>query len=150
MLTLRSANESDAGSVARILVSSRLEYLPFAQSAHSPEGVRRWVENSLISSGGVVVAQLDGEDVGVLATSTDDGIGWIDQLYMAPGHVNQGGGTQLLNHALGILPRPVHLWTFQENHGAIRFYERHGFKAIRYTNGEDNEERCPDILFEMT
>ncbi|MGQ7847056.1 GNAT family N-acetyltransferase [Granulosicoccus sp. 3-233] len=148
MLQLRSASEGDAESVARILVSARLAYLPFAPSAHSPDAVRRWVGNNLIPSGGVVVAQLDDENVGVLAISESGGIGWIDQLYMAPGHVNQGIGSQLLEHALSLLPRPIHLWTFQENHGAIRFYQRHGFKAIRYTDGAGNEEKCPDMLFE--
>jgi hypothetical protein len=28
-----------------------------------------------------------------------------------------------------------------------RFYERHGFVAARRTDGRDNEERAPDILY---
>lgn len=95
-----------------------------------------------------MIAQFDNEDVGVLATSIADGIGWIDQLYLAPGYVGRGIGAELLNYALSLLPRPVRLWTFQENDRAIRFYEHYGFKAISYTNGEDNEEKCPDILYE--
>jgi hypothetical protein len=46
------------------------------------------------------------------------------------------------------VPSPVRLYTFQENTGARRFYERHGFVAIQFTNGETNEEHCPDVLYE--
>lgn len=147
-INLRSANNDDTETVARILISSRLEYLPFAKSPHSSDGFSRWVGESLISSGGVVIAQLDGEDVGVLATSVSEGAGWIDQLYLAPCYVGLGIGAELLAHALSVLPRPIRLWTFQKNDMAIRFYEHYGFKAIEYTNGEYNEEKCSDVLYE--
>ena len=39
------------------------------------------------------------------------------------------------------------LWTFQSNHGARRFYERHGFVAVQHTDG-DNEEGAPDVRYE--
>jgi hypothetical protein len=39
------------------------------------------------------------------------------------------------------------LWTFQQNDGARRFYERHGLRLIRLTDGEDNEEKTPDALY---
>lgn len=148
-LTLRTADSQDVDSVFRILNTSRLEYLPYAKSPHSNEGIRGWVSGHLIPSGGVVIAELAGEDVGVLSTSVDDGIGWIDQLYLAPGFVNQGIGSELLTHALNELSRPVRLYTFQQNEQAIRFYKRHGFSAIEYTDGEGNEEKCPDVLLEL-
>jgi GNAT superfamily N-acetyltransferase len=89
------------------------------------------------------------EIVGMLAASREAGVGWIDQLYLAPHHVGNGIGTLLLAHALKTLPSPVRLYTFQANHGARRFYERHGFKAIAFTDGQGNEERCPDVLYEL-
>lgn len=148
-MLIRKALIEDAESVVQILRESRLAYLPFAKPQHSLEGDRRWAREKLIPTGDVVILSLDGVDAGVLATSVSDEIGWIDQLYLAPGYVGQGYGSALLNHALGVLPKPIHLWTFQENDKAIRFYERHGFTAIKYTNGEDNEEQCPDVLFEL-
>ena len=39
----------------------------------------------------------------------------------------------------------LELWCFQANTHARRFYERHGFKAIRFTDGHDNEERARDV-----
>ena len=44
-------------------------------------------------------------------------------------------------------PDGLQLWTFASNVGAQRFYERHGFVAIRRTDGRDNEEGAPDILY---
>ena len=38
------------------------------------------------------------------------------------------------------------LWTFEANHGAIRFYEAHGFTTSETTDGSRNEEHLPDRL----
>lgn len=147
-MSLRSASEDDAPTVALILISSREAFLPYAKSPHSEKRIHHWVSTILIPTGGVVIAQCDGLDVGVLATSRSEGIAWIDQLYVAPGFTSRGVGSEMLNHAMGILEKPIHLWTFQQNSRAQRFYERHGFKAIKQTDGQDNEEKCPDVLYE--
>jgi len=96
----------------------------------------------------VVIAQFEGTDVGVLATTVDDQYAWINQLYLAPGFVGQGIGKYLLDHAFKVLPRPIRLWAFQENDRAIKFYEKNGFYSVKYTDGEGNEEKCPDVLYE--
>jgi len=41
----------------------------------------------------------------------------------------------------------IRLWTFQRNAGARAFYQRHGFTAEEETDGTDNEEREPDVLY---
>jgi GNAT superfamily N-acetyltransferase len=64
------------------------------------------------------------------------------------GFVGRGIGGLLLAHVMRTLPAPVRLYTFQANHGARRFYERYGFVAIAFTDGQANEERCPDVLYE--
>jgi GNAT superfamily N-acetyltransferase len=85
--------------------------------------------------------------VAVLATSEEQTGSWISQLYILPGWNGKGIGTRLLQHAHSTLPKPIHLYTFQENAGARRFYERNGYKAVEFTDGRDNEERCPDVLY---
>ncbi|ARN21825.1 hypothetical protein A4W93_19055 [Piscinibacter gummiphilus] len=87
--------------------------------------------------------------VGVLATSQADGVSWIDQLYLLPGFVGKGLGALLLRHGLVSLARPVRLYSFQANAGARHFYERHGFCAVAFSDGSMNEERCPDVLYEL-
>ena len=43
----------------------------------------------------------------------------------------------------------IRLRTFQENLGARRFYEQHGFKIIEFSDGSGNEEHYPDMLYEL-
>ena len=149
-VALRPAAAAEAGAVAEILLASRQAFLPYAPWAHADAAGPRWRGHVLIPSGGVTVACSDGVIVGVLATSSDAGLGWVDQLYLAPGHVGHGIGSLLLAHALRTLPLPVRLYTFQANHRARRFYEHHGFRAIAFSDGRDNEEGCPDVLYELT
>jgi GNAT superfamily N-acetyltransferase len=148
-LLLRPATSDDAPAIAEVLIQSRAKYLPFAPSAHRPDDVRAWVANRLLPTGAVTVAGHQGEVVGVLATSSLEGISWIDQMYVRPGWVGRGVGTQLMEHAHRLLPRPIRLYTFQANAGARRFYERHGYRAIEFTDGQSNEEQCPDVLYEL-
>jgi hypothetical protein len=67
------------------------------------------------------------------------------------GSVSLSDSSALLRprHAHGLLPLPIRLYTFQQNTGARRFYGRHGYVEIAFINGEDNEEACPDVLFEF-
>ena len=147
---LRPAVKSDASAVAEVLLESRRVFLPYAPMAHSTAAIHQWVKDTLLPSGGVTVACASGNIVGVLAVSEAEGMAWIDQLYVLPAFVGHGIGALLLQHGLAQLPRPVRLYTFQANAGARRFYERYGFKVLAFTDGSTNEERCPDVLFELT
>ena len=122
MLRLREATADDVAIVEHILSTSRSEFLPYAKSPYSPDEIRQWIASCLIPSGNVVLAQLEGEDVGVLATSVTEGVGWIDQLYILPGYVGRGIGTALLRHAQKQLPGSVCLWTFQQNQRRHTFF----------------------------
>jgi ribosomal protein S18 acetylase RimI-like enzyme len=147
---LRSASAADAAAVADVYLASRRAFLPYAPIAHSEVEVRDWIAATLIPSGGVTVAIVQDELVGLLAVSVDaGGTGWVDQLYLSPGATGRGIGARLLDHALAALPRPVRLFTFAENTGARAFYERHGFSAIEFGDGAGNEEGCPDVLYEL-
>jgi GNAT superfamily N-acetyltransferase len=149
-LLLRPATSADELAVAEVLIQSRAEYLPFAPSAHPPDDVRAYVAKRLVPSGGVCVAEHQGTVVGIVATSRMDGVSWIDQMYVRPGWVGQGVGSQLLAHAHRLLSRPIRLYTFQANTRARRFYERHGYTAVEFTDGQTNEEHCPDVLYELS
>ena len=148
MVELRIANLTDAASVAEAYLAARKRFLSYAPLAHSEEEVRHWIREELIPRGGVYVAVEDGVILGMLALSKDQEFGWIDQLYLRPESVGRGIGSLLLEHAKAVFGPPVRLYTFQENHLAIRFYERHGFHPIACTDGGWNEEGCPDVLYE--
>jgi GNAT superfamily N-acetyltransferase len=87
----------------------------------------------------------DAAMVGVVAFRRD----WIDQLYVLPNDHNRGFGTELLRVAQRSFER-LHLWTFQRNVQARRFYEQKGFVLVTETDGARNEEKEPDALYLWT
>jgi ribosomal protein S18 acetylase RimI-like enzyme len=146
---LKSATASDSGRIAQLLIDARAAFIPYAPSAHTDEEVRSWVAASLVPSGDVILASANGATVGVMATKQECDCSWITQMVVDPAHVGHRIGSSLLAHALRVLQPPIRLYTFQANTGARRFYERYGFRAIRFTDGRANEENCPDVLYEF-
>jgi GNAT superfamily N-acetyltransferase len=144
---LRSAILEDSEAVATVLIESRRAFMPFAPSAHPEPDVRQWVRSTLLPTMRVLVWEEEKNVVAVLAMSAGLSESWINQLYVLPGWNGRGIGTKLLLHAHLLLTQPIHLYTFQENTGARRFYERHGYKAVEFTDGQGNEEKCPDVLY---
>lgn len=145
---LRPASGHDAPRVAQLLIDTRSKFMPYAPPAHSDDEVREWVAATLVPGGGVMVAEVHGRVLGAMATARD-GCAWITQMAVDPTVVGRGLGSTLLAHALRMLPRPIRLYTFQANGAARRFYERHGFAAVAFTDGQGNEEHCPDVLYEL-
>jgi GNAT superfamily N-acetyltransferase len=144
----RRATEADAVAVAEVYLRSRKSLVACAPLVPSDESVHDWIRQKLIPGGNVTVALLDGVVVGFIAVSRSNECSWIDQLYLLPTHIGRGLGSALLDHARNELPPPIRLYTFQCNDGARHFYEHHGFRAIAYGDGSNNQERCPDILYE--
>jgi ribosomal protein S18 acetylase RimI-like enzyme len=145
---VRAANSNDANAVTNVLMESRREFLPYAPTPYSCEETLAWVENYLLPTERVTVAVIHCKIVAVLAVSENDDEAWVDQLYVLPGYQNQNIGSSLLDIAHESLKRPIRLFTFQQNIGARRFYERHGYKAKAFSDGQGNDEKCPDVLYE--
>lgn len=145
----RPATQSDAPGVADVFLASRKTFLPFAPPAHSDADVRQWIADVLIPSGNVTLAMNGSEPVGMMALSRDNLFGWIDQLYLHPSAVGRGIGSQLLELAKQELGPLIRLYTFQANTASRRFYERHGFRPVAFSEGHANEEHCPDVLYEL-
>jgi GNAT superfamily N-acetyltransferase len=101
----------------------------------------------LIPSTQVWIVEKNSVIIGMMAIAEKQKINWIEQLYVLPKTTEQGVGSLLIAKAKS-LNLPIRLRTFQENLGARRFYERHGFKIIEFADGSENEEHCPDMLYE--
>jgi ribosomal protein S18 acetylase RimI-like enzyme len=149
IVALRRATAVDAARVAGLLIDVRTAFTPYAPSVHSDDDVRAWVRSELIPSGRVTVAESSTDVIGMIATACDGGCSWITHMAVDPSWVGRGVGSKLLTERMRTLTRPIRLFTFQANLGARRFYERHGFRAVRFSDGESNEERCPDVLYEL-
>ena len=142
-LQIRKADPADAAAIAVIHRSARRAALPYLPGLHAPDEVLAFFRDRVLARCEVGVA-MDGNAtvVGFYALSE----GWIEHLYVAPSHQGRGVGSRLLRHAMGRGPA-LQLWTFQRNAPARRFYERHGFVAVKETDGLGNEEKEPDVLY---
>ena len=116
--------------------------LPLLAGLHTPDEDRAFYRTQVFSSCQVWGAEKQGKLVGIIAFRE----GWIDQLYVLPDAQGQGLGGDLLAVARATFT-PLCLWTFQCNRRARRFYELNGFVALRETDGSDNEEKEPDVLY---
>ncbi|OHX18115.1 GNAT family N-acetyltransferase [Chromobacterium sphagni] len=147
MITLRTARQNDADALAEIYLGCRRD-MRYAPLMHSDQAVRQWFAGVLLPAGNVWLAERDGAIAGFVACSMQDGALWLDQLYIRPGLQGRGIGRALLDHVLRQGAAVCRLHVFQANPGARRFYEAHGFTLLSLGDGRDNEERCPDALYQ--
>ncbi len=142
-VAIRAATPDDAASVADVWWRSRQAAIPAIPApVHDEADVVRWVADVLIPAGGTWVALEDGRVVAMLSLSP----GWIDQLYVEPPSQGRGAGARLVHLAKERSPGGLELWTFESNAGARRFYECHGFTAVEWNEG-DNEEGAPSVRY---
>lgn len=139
-MILRAATDQDVAPIARIMGDWCAD-TPYIPPLHTRDEDRTFIAG-VIAKQDVMVAELDTHVQGFIARDGDE----IGQLYLAPEARGRGIGAALLEQMKTRADR-LSLWCFQANTGARRFYERNGFVAERFTDGEGNEERLPDIRY---
>jgi GNAT superfamily N-acetyltransferase len=139
---IRPAAPEDVAAIAELYERS-FATLSFLPTLHTLDEHRAWF-GQVVAELEVWVWEQESAIVGFIAL--DDAM--LDYLYVEPEVTGRGIGSALLKHAKERRPGGFTLWTFQQNEGARRFYERGGLHAIRFTDGEDNEEQKPDVLYE--
>ena len=141
---IRPYETADEARVAGIwLAAGRDEYtyLPRFQ-ALDEEGARR-VFRDIIASESDVWLEVDGSCIrGFVALQGS----CIDRLYVDPAFQRRGVGTALLRHARERCPDGLELYTHRQNRRACRFYEKHGFRAVRYGISPPPES-VPDVEY---
>ena len=141
--SVRRAEQADYGTATEVLLRSRHASVPaIPPLAHLDEEVKAYFVGTAMPVAEVWVAEVDDAVSGVLVLNGS----WIEQLYVDPDWTNQGLGTALIERAKVECPEVLDLWTFKSNRRAQRFYERHDFRAVGGTNG-DNEEGEPDVHY---
>lgn len=138
--SLRPATPEDADAIAAVF-SPSLRLLDFLPALHTVAEDRWFIENVILVTCAVTVAERDGRLVGFLALDGSE----VRLLYVHPESIGTGIGGALIEHAKS-LPA-LELWCFQANTRARRFYEAHGFVAVEFTDGTRNEERTPDVRY---
>jgi GNAT superfamily N-acetyltransferase len=143
MIEIRRATQDEAPAIADLYWRAREAAVPaIPPGVHDRDDVHRHFATTVLPNHETWAA-VEGDDIiGLLVLRP----GWVNHLYLAPGRTGAGIGKRLLDHAKQLQPDGLDLWAFQSNTGARRFYERHGFVAVRFTDG-DNEEGSPDVLY---
>jgi GNAT superfamily N-acetyltransferase len=138
----RQATLDDADGIAAVF-SSSLRLLTFLPVLHTVEEDRRFIENIVLKECEVIVAEGDPGIVSFLALNGEE----IRLLYSHPDFIGSGAGSLLLDAVKKSSVVALELWCFQANERARRFYEERGFRAVRFTDGRDNEEKVPDVRY---
>ncbi len=138
---IRRAGPEDVDAIAAVFGRS-FGSLTFLPQLHTPEEHRAFFAR-VVAAEEVWAWEEDGAIVGFAAF--DDTM--LNHLYVAPEHTGRGIGSALLARVKSRRPGGFTLWTFQDNAGARRFYDRHGFRAVELTDGAGNEEKMPDVRY---
>ncbi|MER7055733.1 MULTISPECIES: GNAT family N-acetyltransferase [unclassified Streptomyces] len=144
VVVLRRAVTTDAGAAAGVWLRSFATALPTVVRPRTDEEVQDYFRHVLVPLRETWVAEAaDRAVVGVMVLEE----GELSQLYLAPDWRGRGVGDRFVALAKDRRPEGLSLWTFQVNTPAHRFYERHGFTAVEWTDGAGNEEREPDVRY---
>ncbi|MFG2130261.1 GNAT family N-acetyltransferase [Streptomyces sp. NPDC048751] len=142
-VALRRAATTDAAAAADLWLRSFAAALPTVVRPRSDDEVRAYFRDVVVPLHETWVAEAAGAVVGLMVLDGEQ----LSQLYLDPVWRGRGLGDRFMALAKERRPGGLALWTFQVNKPAHRFYERHGFSAVEYTDGRDNEEQEPDVRY---
>ncbi len=141
-LLLRIAVANDTDAIARVF-SPSFRLLTFLPELHTVEEDRWFIENVVLKKYEVTVAEHHDSIVSFLARQNEE----IRLLYTHPDFIGLGAGSLLLDAANMTGVAALELWCFQSNGYARRFYEARGFRPIKFTDGQHNEEKTTDVCY---
>ena len=141
-MILRPAEIDDMVGVANTFFISRRVSLPFLPQQHTREQVADHFCDTVWKTDEIWV--IDEHDIIAGFAARHDG--WLNHLYILPDYQGQGFGLQLLEKAQEGWDE-MQLWAFQKNTRARKFYEKRGFTVTKLTDGADNMEKEPDVLY---
>ena len=122
-----------------------IDFVPAADLSadlHTVEDDKRFIANVILNECEVRWQKMIAGIVAFLARQE----GEIRLLYTRPDRIGMGAGTQLIDAAKGTGIGALELWCFRANERTRRFYEARGFRAIRFTDGAQNED-MPDVRY---
>jgi 8-oxo-dGTP pyrophosphatase MutT (NUDIX family)/GNAT superfamily N-acetyltransferase len=140
---IRRAVVADAVGCAHVYRRSKAFGLAEVPEPHTESEVATWMAEVAIPTMDVWVADVGGVVVGQMMLAP----GWLHHLYIDPAWMGRGLGDRFMVIARQRQPDGLQLWAFQSNARGRRFYERHGFAAVEFTDGAGNEERWPDVRY---
>lgn len=143
-IEVRPIEEGEVGAVIALWHETKIvayPYLPLEQSRTIEEDTWFFSEHILPKSS-IWLAVQDGEIAGFLALQGS----YIDRLYVHPSRQGQGAGSALMAKAMTLSSSGLELHTHVQNEQARRFYERRGFRAVKFGISPPPES-APDVEY---
>ena len=141
---IRPFDRSVEPRVAEIWLKAGLEeytYLPGFQALDEKKALK--VFHEIIAQKCDIWLEADNERIhGFMALQGS----YIDRLYIDPVFQRQGIGTSLIQYAREKNPDGLELCTHQQNSRACSFYEKLGFRAVKY-GVSPPPESIPDVEY---
>jgi GNAT superfamily N-acetyltransferase len=144
-MNLRLATHEDLDAIARVF-SPSVRLLTFLPELHTPDEERWFMEHVLFPECKITVTEIGGAIISFMARADRE----IRLLHTHPAFIGRGAGKLLIEDAKVSGEQELYLWCFQANILARHFYERQGFIAAEFTNGQRNDEKTPDVRYVWT
>ena len=112
------------------------------RKGHTFEEDQAYFRDVILVHNDVWVVEVDATPVAFMAIAGD----FIDQLYVHPDYQRIGLGESLLAHARTLSPERLWLFTLQVNTNGQAFYEKNGFRAVKFGVSPAPESE-PDIEY---
>jgi ribosomal protein S18 acetylase RimI-like enzyme len=138
---IRTYETEDLHETVTLWWETRRSVFPYIQEKYTFEEYTSHFRDVAVKNQ-VWIAQLDNKIIGFMAMRDN----CIQHLYVSCNCQRQGVGKALLEIAKQHSPTQLSLYTFQKNIPARTFYEKHGFKAVKFGLSPDEGE--PDIYYE--
>ena len=143
-MRIRAATPEDVDAIAEVFIAS-FATLTFLPRLHTDAETSDFIANKVLREQEVLIAEQNGGIVGFVAMAHGN---FLEHMYVHPDSQGRGVGSALLMRAKQRMPNGFRLWLFQQNTQARRFYERHGLRAVEFTEGAGNDEQMPDAPYE--
>jgi len=143
-IRVRRMTEVEATSVVKLWHAAKknaYSYLPLEQARTFAEDYAFFTQK-IFPHCEIWVAELEGLVRGFLALNGS----YIDRLYVSPEVQRTGIGSALIGQAKKLCLSGLELHTHQKNLAACRFYEKHGFRAVRLGTSPPPESE-PDVEY---
>jgi len=143
-IAVRPYRSKDFDPVTRLWRRAREEAFPEFQRAkgHTFAEDCVYFRKVILRDNRVWVAEQGGQVAGFMAMRGD----FIDQLFVDPGFQRRGIGLAFLDRARQLSPTSLRLFTFQSNAKGRAFYEKNGFRAVKFGVSPPPEDE-PDVEY---
>lgn len=143
-LLIRPYKSDDFEAVTSLWRRAREQAFPEFQRAkgHTFEEDQAYFRDVILVNNDVWVAEVHGKSAAFMAISGD----LVDQLYVDPAYQRSGLGKALLDHAKSLSPERLWLFTLQINTNGRAFYEKNGFRAVKFGFSPPPESE-PDVEY---